>query len=82
MRKNQSGDFEVESIPNETINLESEFGKYQVNIEVKESEIIYTRLLEIYAIELPADQYQSLRDFYKEIAKADGMKLVLVKKKA
>lgn len=79
---NIPGDFEIESIPNKVINLESEFGKYQINIEVKDLEITYTRLLEIYAIELPADQYQKLRGFYKEIAKADGMKVVLVKKKA
>ncbi|MFT5166631.1 MAG: hypothetical protein ACI8P3_001863, partial [Saprospiraceae bacterium] len=49
--------------------------------EVKENIITYTRLLEIYAVELPAERYNELRDFYKEIAKADGMKAVLVKRR-
>lgn len=51
------------------------------SIEVKENIISYTRLLEIYAVELPAERYNELRDFYKEIAKADGMKAVLVKRR-
>lgn len=38
-------------------------------------------MLEIYAIEFPAERYTDLRKFYKEIAKADGMKVVLVQKR-
>ncbi len=74
-------DYNVESIPNKNINLESEFGKYQVDIEVSNSTIKYKRVLEIYAVELPAEKYNELRDFYKAIAKADNMKAVIVKER-
>ncbi len=76
------GDYEIESIPSDQVMLESAFGKYQISIEVKENIIVYNRLLEIYAVEVAADKYEELRNFYKEIAKTDGMKAVLVKKKA
>lgn len=77
-----SGDYEIESIPRETIDLKSEFGSYQVSITVEEQKVTYHRVLEIYSVELPAERYNDLRNFYKEIAKADNMKIVLVKRKA
>lgn len=77
------GSYELESLPKKEILLESkEFGKYQVSIEVNENSVTYTRSLEIYSIDLEPDRYNELRDFYKEIAKFDNMKMVLVKKKA
>ncbi len=73
--------YELESIPKKEINLESEFGKYQIHISVEGDQIKYDRLLEIYSVELPAEHYSDLRNFYKEVAKADTMKMVLVKKR-
>ncbi len=71
--------FTVESIPEKTMNLSSEFGQYQMKIDVKDGELIYIRQLEIYPVTLPADRYNDLRNFYKEISKADDMKVVLVR---
>lgn len=73
--------YKIESIPQDSINLESEFGKYKVVINVKNGQMIYKRMLEIYTTQLPPDRYDDLRNFYIEIAKADAMKIVLVKKK-
>ena len=72
--------YSIESIPEKEINLETEFGQYKVNIEVSDEQIIYNRILKINPIELPAERYDSFRNFYKEIGKADAMKIVLVKK--
>ncbi len=73
--------YEVESLPQKNIDLESEFGHYKVDIQMENGRITYHRQLEIYTVKLPADRYNDLRNFYKEIANADGMKVVLVQKK-
>ena len=41
----------------------------------------YNRLLEIQAVNLPPEEFEQFRNFYKEIAKADTIKIVLVKKR-
>lgn len=73
--------YELESLPKEAIKLESEFGKYHVSFSVNGNQVIYKRLFEIYSVELPAEKYDALRNFYKEVAKSDGVKMVLVKKR-
>jgi len=70
--------YQVESIPNKDLAIETDYGKYTVKIEVNGSTIIYNRMLEIQAVNLPAEEFEQFRDFYKEIAKADDMKIVLV----
>jgi hypothetical protein len=75
--------YEVESIPNETMNLTSEFGEYTLKVEsnAEAGQLVYTRKLKILPIELPAERYNDLRAFYQKVTKADKMKLVLVEKK-
>ncbi len=73
--------YEVESIPKEETTLETAYGKYNVKIEVDGSTLTYHRFLEIQAVMLPQEEFESFRNFYKEIAKADDTKIVLVKKK-
>ena len=75
--------YKIESIPNETMELTSEFGEYSIQVENNEEtgELIYQRKLKILPVELPAERYNELREFYLQIAKADKMKLVLVEKK-
>ncbi|MFK8101925.1 MAG: DUF3857 domain-containing protein [Saprospiraceae bacterium] len=73
--------YEVESIPEKEIKLDTEFGSYVVNIQVENNQVTYERKLALKSIDLPATRYNELRDFYKAITKADKMKLVLVKKK-
>jgi Domain of Unknown Function with PDB structure (DUF3857)/Transglutaminase-like superfamily len=74
--------YEVESIPNATIDIETDYGKYKVKIEVDGSTLTYQRMLEIQAVHLLPEEFELFRNFYKEIAKADAMKIVLVKKRA
>jgi len=74
--------YKIESIPENTMNLSSEFGEYTVKIEKNEEtgEVLYKRNLKILPVDLPAERYEDLRQFYKKIAKADKMKIVLVEK--
>jgi hypothetical protein len=75
--------YEVESIPNKEMALNSEFGEYTLKVTTSPAagELVYTRELKILPVDLPAERYNDLRTFYQEIAKADKMKLVLVEKK-
>ena len=73
--------YEVESIPKKEINLETDYGKYKIKIEIEENTIKYHRTLEIQPVNLAPEEFESFRNFYKEVAKADDMKIVLVKKK-
>lgn len=75
--------YEVESIPESTVALTSEFGEYAIEIEhnAVTRQLIYKRKLKILPVDLPAERYDELREFYLTIAKMDKMKLVLVEKK-
>ncbi len=72
--------YKVESVPDENTLLESEFGKFSLELKVTDKTVTITRSLDIFAVELPASDYNKLRDFYKKIAKIDAAKMVLVKK--
>ena len=75
--------YEVESIPDNTLELTSEFGEYSIEIEnnAETGQLIYKRKLKIFPVDLPAERYNDLRNFYQQIAKTDKMKMVLVEKK-
>ncbi|MEM1320255.1 MAG: DUF3857 and transglutaminase domain-containing protein [Bacteroidota bacterium] len=73
--------YEIESIPEKALKLDTEFGTYELQIEQQEEALSYTRSLVIKPVKLPAERYGELRDFYKKITKMDKMKVVLVKKK-
>ena len=73
--------YKIESIPKKDIDLDTPFGKYKISFKEENGTLEYTRHLEINAVKLPPSEYQSFRDFYKRVSKADGMKIVLVKKK-
>lgn len=72
--------YRVESMPGEDFLLESPYGKYSLRATASEGVISIERRLEIRPCRLPAEEYGQWRDFQKEIAKADGAKLVLVNK--
>jgi len=73
--------YEVESIPEKVIKLKTKFGFYKLKIEQTGNKLQYYRKLQIFPVELPAEKYDDFRDFYKDIAKLEKMKMVLVKKK-
>lgn len=70
--------FTAESIPNENFVLERPFGTYSMQVKVENGTVTMNRRLEMRPVKLPASEYNAWRDFHKEVAKADGVKLVLV----
>ena len=71
--------YKVESLPN-LINIENKFGNYHAELIVKnESTLIYKRQFLVNDGEFPKDEYDSFRDFYKEVAKQDNLKIALIK---
>ncbi len=66
----------IENLP-KAVNLETEFGKYSTQIEVKDNIVTYIRNQEMYTWQFPAEKYEALRKFYKTIAKSDKAKLIL-----
>jgi len=74
-------DMQVESIPEETMAIESDFGTYQAAITQEGQQVIYTRKFVIRAVEIAPKRYEELRTFFKQVAKADAVKMVLVEKR-
>lgn len=70
--------YEVESIPEENLTIENDFGKYTITFEQKENKLIYTRVMERKLFFFPKERYDDYREFLKVISKADRMKVVLV----
>jgi hypothetical protein len=60
--------------------LTSRFGEYEMKVTLDEKGIIYVRKLKMLKGEFPVESYQELIDFYKQINKADNMKLVFLNK--
>lgn len=71
--------FVVENAPTGK-KLYSEFGHYDLQVIKGDSMVTVVRYLEMPPIHVPAVRYEEVRQFYQEIAKADGAQLVLVKK--
>ncbi len=74
-------DYQVESMPNEPFSLATPYGTYYLKVSQQDGLIKVERNLEIIPFRCPASEYKAWRDFYKEVAKGDGLKLVLVEKK-
>jgi hypothetical protein len=73
--------FAVESLP-ETIELEEDFGKYRLAIEMVDQKVQVIREMQIIKGIYPASNYDQLRTFYKKINQADRGKFVLVENMA
>lgn len=66
----------IENLP-KTVMIETEFGKYQSKIEVKDNKVTYIRSQEMYTGEFTTDKYDAFRKFHKAIVRADKAKLIL-----
>jgi len=64
----------------EPVKLNSRFGEYEASFKVDQGSLIYTRHLKINKGEFPAESYNELIDFYKNISKADNTKVVFMSK--
>ena len=62
----------------EHIDIKSEFGHYQVQIEIESNIVKYMRKIEMNPGTYSKESYVELRDFLKEVSKHDKAKVVLV----
>lgn len=72
--------YSIESIPAENTSLTTEFGVYSSQIIRQEKALVLLRRLEMKPLRLPAERYNDWRNFLRDVAKADGMKVVLIQK--
>ncbi len=72
--------YHIESMPPANNTVESEYGRYSLNITQEKNKLTIERQLEILPVRLPAEEYEDWRKFHKQVAKMDGSMLVLVNK--
>lgn len=70
--------YAIENIP-DPVSISTMFGNYNSNVIVRENELIYVRKILIKKGIYKPESYDILRDFYKQIEKADRCKAVLIK---
>jgi len=71
--------FAVDEMP-DSVKLDTSFGSYSTNYEVKNDQLIFTRKLMQKAATIPADQYTSVRTFFEKIRAAEQAPVVLARK--
>lgn len=70
--------FEVDEMP-DAVNLESEFGRYVTNYEVKEGTLHFTRTYQLKRSLIPAEQYDAVKQFFAKMLDAEQSAVVLVR---
>lgn len=71
--------FEVDEVP-DPVKLETAFGSYSTQYDVKDGQLVFTRKLVQKAATIPADQYASVRNFFEKIRAAEQAPVVLARK--
>lgn len=71
--------FVIESMPEMPLQVESEFGAYEANIDFQpqSGKLIYTRSLLMHKTRKPAESYEPYREFIRDVIKADKIQVVL-----
>jgi len=67
-----------EFLPDPT-NLQTKFGSYHSEIKFVDWKLIYVRTLQTNDGQFPGEDYEAFREFYRQVAKADNIKISLVK---
>ena len=70
--------FTVDELP-DPIKLNTSFGNYSTNYEVKEGKLIFKRSLVTKRMEIPKEKYSIVRDFYSKILNAEKSPVVLLR---
>lgn len=73
--------YQIESIPVAEKRVEGQPGYYEMKVEKRGGQLVFNRELKLEEGAFPAEEYDEIRAFYKEVAKLDAMKIVLVEKK-
>jgi len=71
--------FAVDELP-DPMKLDTSFGSYAINYEVKGNELLFTRKLVQKAGTIPVEQYNAVRSFFERIRAAEQSPVVLAKK--
>ena len=71
----------VESIPEKETVFTNDFGSFRLQINLSGNYLEVVREVEIRRSVLPPEKYTDYRNFFKQIAKADSQKIVLVKER-
>ena len=71
--------WDVDEIP-DGVKIDTSFGSYNANYEVKEGQLVFTRNLVQKPSTIPVDQYGSVRSFFEKIRAAEQSPVVLARK--
>ncbi|HSK71089.1 MAG TPA: DUF3857 domain-containing protein [Pyrinomonadaceae bacterium] len=71
--------FIVDEMP-DAVNLDTPFGKYTTNYEMKEGKLVFTRSLTMSRTTVPVEKYNAVRDFYTKMLNAEQSPVVLLRK--
>ena len=71
--------FDVDETP-DAAKLETSFGTYTANYEVKDGNLIFTRSLIQKSATIPVNQYETVRKFYMNIRATEQASVVLIRK--
>ncbi|MFM7852954.1 MAG: DUF3857 domain-containing transglutaminase family protein [Flammeovirgaceae bacterium] len=64
----------------EPIKINSRFGEYEASYKFDAGKVVYTRRMKVWKGRFPKETYNELVDFYKNVSKADNLKLVFLNK--
>lgn len=62
------------------VKIASKFGEYESSFKFDAGKVTYTRRMKVWKGRFPKETYNELVDFYKNISKADNIKLVFLNK--
>ena len=60
--------------------FQSRFGEYESSFKVEQGRLVYTRRVKMNKGEFPPNSYNELVEFYKNMSKADNVKVVFLNK--
>ena len=64
----------------EPIKIISKFGEYEASFKFDAGKVVYIRRMKVWKGRFPKETYSELVDFYKNVSKADNIKLVFLNK--
>ncbi len=64
----------------EPVKINSKFGEYEASFQFDAGKVTYIRRMKVWKGRFPKETYNELVDFYKNVSKADNIKLVFLNK--